>query len=253
MEGARVRMKLLADRRGKRILKRRFGALAAVLLLFPPALAYRYANREVVLSVPYISQQGVLATGCELVSAAMVLRYCGVPASVEDVAARTPRADLTWSASGLSGEHPARAFIGDPHSPEGFGCYAPVIVSVLNSFLKGTGRKAVDRTGSGLAELALSRVAKGDPVLVWVTMNMKEPRPGKSWKLWGTGETFRWIAGEHCMVLVGFSADRYYFNDPYESNGLVSYDRKLAESRYEALGRQAAAVEEESTSSGNHL
>lgn len=230
------------DRRGKRIAKKRLFFLGAVLLLVPMALAYRNVNRELILSVPYISQKGILSTGCELVSAAMVLNYYGSDVSVEEVVAKTPRSDLTKTKNGLTGNHPAQTFIGDPHSPDGFGCYAPVVVSVMNSFLSGSGKKAVDLTGTGIEELAYGYVAGGRPVVLWATMNMREPAPGKSWTLTGTGETFHWVAGEHCLVLVGFNKDSYYFNDPYDSNGLIAFGKNLVADRYEALGRQAVAV-----------
>ena len=235
-------MKFLIDRRGKRIVKQRISLFAAALLLFPMAFAYRSASREVILNVPYISQKGILSTGCELVSATMVLNYYGDAASVEDVVAKTPRSDLIQTENGLQGCHPAQSFIGDPNLPNGFGCYAPVVVSVMNTFLSGNRKRAVDLTGTELEKLAGNYIAKGAPVLVWATMNMKEPGPGKTWTLTGTGETFQWIAGEHCLVFVGYSKDSYYFNDPYDSNGLIAFEKSLVEKRYEALGKQAVAV-----------
>ena len=237
-------MRICVDRRGKRIIKHRICFGVVVLLLLPAALILPNANRETLLSVPYISQKGKLATGCELVSAAMVLNYYGKNVSVEDVVEATPHTDLTETQNGLTGKHPSQSFIGDPHSPDGFGCYAPVVTSVMNSFLPESGKKAINLTGAELEELALNRVANGSPVILWATMNMKEPRPGKSWTLTGTGETFRWIAGEHCLVLVGFNKDSYFFNDPYDSNGIIFFDKELVKTRYESLGKQAVAVED---------
>lgn len=237
-------MRICIDRRGKRILKHRICFSVVALLLLPASLVLPNANLETLLSVPYISQKGKLATGCELVSAAMVLNYYGEGVSVEDVVAKTPRADLVQTKNSLTGSHPAKVFIGNPHSPNGFGCYAPVVVSVMNSFLSQSGKKAVNLTGAELDELARNRVRNGSPVILWATMNMKEPRPGKSWTLTETGETFQWIAGEHCLVLVGFNKDSYFFNDPYDSNGLISFEKVLVKQRYEALGKQAVAVTE---------
>lgn len=33
------------------------------------------------------------------------------------------------------------------------------------------------------------------------------------------------------------------FNDPYESNGLVSYDKDLVEERFEELGYQSVVIQ----------
>lgn len=230
------------DRRGKRIVKTRVFLTTVVLLLLPLALIYQNENREVILNVPYISQKGNLPTGCELVSASMVLKYYNVDVPLKKIVEKTPHSELKKTNKGLTGSHPAQNFIGDPNSPNGFGCYAPVVVSVMNSFLSGTGKKAADLSGTELEDLARTYLSKGNPVIIWATMNMREPRPGKSWILPETGETFQWIAGEHCLVLVGYNRDCYYFNDPYESNGLISFDKSLVEKRYETLGRQAVAV-----------
>ena len=40
---------------------------------------------------------------------------------------------------------------------------------------------------------------------------MRDPIVGPQWKLLDTGETFTWISNEHCMLLVGYDEDSYYF------------------------------------------
>ncbi|WP_326975658.1 C39 family peptidase [Caproicibacter sp. BJN0012] len=196
-----------------------------------------------IIDVPYISQQGTLATGCELVSSMMVLKYYGYDVTADEIVARTPRSDLTQSKNGLTGAHPSDAFIGDPHSPNGFGCYAPVITLVMNSFFEGDGtKKAVDVTGTDLESLIHNDIDHDIPVLIWATSNMKQPKSGKSWTIENTGETFQWILGEHCLVLVGYDQDSYYFNDPYESNGLIAFKKGIVEDRFQTLGQQAVAV-----------
>lgn len=200
-------------------------------------------NRKTVLSVPYISQKGLLATGCELVSGMMVLQYYDCNVTVEQMIQSVPRSSLTKSGGMLYGESPSDSFIGDPHSEDGFGCYAPVLASGMNTFLGKEGKyRAIDCTGGSLPDLAEQYIPHGTPIIIWATMNMNDPAPGKVWKLNSTGKPFQWIAGEHCLVLVGYDWDNYYFNDPYESNGLVSYPKSVVESRFESLGRQAVVV-----------
>jgi uncharacterized protein YvpB len=202
-----------------------------------------YHEWKQVLDVPYISQKGTYATGCELVSATMVLNYYGYDVSVKDVVAETPFAELKQVNGKLTGPHPSEAFIGDPTSQDGFGCYAPVITQVMNSFFQqDSGKKAVDISGLDFDAL-LPYIRKGDPVLVWATMNMTPSYAGKSWFLKRTGQKFVWPAREHCLVLVGYDQHKYYFNDPYNSNGLIGFDKDLVRQRYEELGRQAVVVE----------
>lgn len=195
------------------------------------------------ISVPYISQQGSYATGCELVSAAMFLNYYKYPVSVQDVVSQTPFSNLQPTDNGgFTGKSPSQTFIGDPESETGFGCYAPVVVSVLNSFFRKDNRMtAVNLTGTGFDSL-IPYINQNDPVIVWATINMQPSYAGMNWVLEDTGETFTWTAEEHCLVLVGYDADKYYFNDPYNSNGVVGYDKALVLQRYEELGKQAVVA-----------
>lgn len=205
---------------------------------------YRYSNhfKKTIVDVPYISQENVLTTGCELVSATMVMQFHGYNITVDDFVQNTPQSQLEQTEDGLVGKDPSESFIGDPYSADGFGCYAPVITSVMNSFFNNKSKKAVDVTGTSPEDLIHTYIDSDSPVLIWATINMKQPYQGKSWTIESTGETFQWIAGEHCLVLVGYDRDLYYFNDPYGSNGVVGYDKELVEERYQTLGSQAVAV-----------
>lgn len=196
-----------------------------------------------IITVPYISQEGSYATGCELVSATMFLNYYHYNVSVKDVVGKTPCSELRQADNGsLTGKNPAQSFIGDPTSEDGFGCYAPVVVNVLNSFFQQNNReKASDITGTDFANL-LPYLSRDDPVMVWATINMLPSYAGANWIQEDTGQTFTWPAQEHCLVLVGYDDSKYYFNDPYDSNGMVGYDRKLVEQRYQELGKQAVVA-----------
>lgn len=198
---------------------------------------------RVMLEVPYIGQQGLLPTGCEIVSACMVLRYYGCDTTVHTlVDSYLDVGFLTGSGDARTGPHPAECFIGSPYEAGGFGCYAQVIERMMNRVLP-EGLTAEDATGTPLDQLT-GEIDRGRPVLVWATMNMKASSPGPSWRL-NSGELFTWISGEHCLVLVGYDRDNYYFNDPYQNNGLVAYPRELAERRFSELGFQSVTVRED--------
>lgn len=215
--------------------------LAAVCLL-AGVIGCTASAQKKIIEVPYLSQEKKAATGCELVSATMLLQYHGKKVTLEEMIQAVPKSELEETEKGLVGVHPASAFIGDPHSDTGFGCYAPVVVDTINQFLPQEEKKAVDLTGKDMQTLISDFIDRDRPVLLWATMNMTEPEPGDSWTLKDTGKKFQWIAGEHCLVLVGYDRSSYYFNDPYETKGVVSYPKKLVERRYQALGRQAVAI-----------
>lgn len=85
--------------------------------------------------VPYLSQEDILPTGCEAVSAAMVLQYWGVDVTPEEVASMLPCAPLYQLGGQLYGPNPDEFFVGSPFEETGYGCYAPVIAGVLEEQL----------------------------------------------------------------------------------------------------------------------
>ncbi len=199
--------------------------------------------------IPYYSQEGLLPTGCEIVSAKMVLDYyvkhetdihdlinllnCQYPQEIDG---------HTYA------PHPKDAFIGIPEESSGFGCFSPIIVKALNQLLPKQ-YQAVDLSGSELSEIAETYLPQGKPVLVWATIEMWETRNYLGWYLLDengnpTDTWYDWQVNEHCMVLVGYDEQYYYFNDPYGSNGLIHFERPVVEDRYEQIGKYAAVVTE---------
>ncbi len=198
---------------------------------------------KVLLGTEYISQIGY-PTGCESASAVMLLRDAGYSTSIDTFIDEA--LDIGWLSyenGRLYGPHPAEAFIGDPRSTSGYGCYAPVIVEALSDLLTG-GDTAEDLTGTDLDTLCARYIDRGQPVAVWATINMVESTPGTQWTIRSTGESFTWKRSEHCLVLVGYDENYYYLNDPYKGNGLKAYSRSVFEDRFEYLGSQSVVIHE---------
>lgn len=196
---------------------------------------------KVLLDTPYISQIGY-PTGCESASAVMLLRDAGYDTTIDTFIDTALNKDSLYSSGGkLYGPHPDKAFIGDPRSSSGFGCYAPVITNALNKVLTG-GDTAVNLTGTSLSDLLTEYIDKGQPVAIWATINMVESTPGRQWIIPETGQLFTWKRSEHCLVLVGYDENYYYINDPYKGNGLKAYARSTVEARYTYMGSQAVII-----------
>lgn len=199
--------------------------------------------------VPYYSQKNLLPTGCEIVSAKMVLEYyTQEEADIEEMIDLL-NCQYPEEIDGLSyAPHPEDAFIGSPWDESSFGCFAPVIVDTLNTLLPEQ-YEAVDTTGMELRKLAETYLPQGKPVLIWATINMQKTFPNVGWYLYDqrgrtTDEWFQWLANEHCMVLVGYDEEVYYFQDPYENHGLISFGREISETRYAEIGKYSATVTE---------
>lgn len=215
-----------------------FGGLRDAAGLFAPSAAGR-PEKSPVLEVPALSQTD-WPTGCESVSAVMALNWAGADLTVEDfVYGFLPMDELWMDAAGqLCGPSPADTFIGDP-AGRGYGCFAPVLARAMSRAAP-AGYRALDLTGSPLSELACAYLRHNIPVVIWATMEMRPVEAGTQWLLPG-GEVFTWPSGEHCLLLVGETAEGYLLNDP-RAGETVCYDKELVRRRYESLGSQAVAL-----------
>lgn len=194
------------------------------------------------IDVPYISQKDRYPTGCESVSTVMLLQFLGYDISVDtfienylECRAFEIRDDQIYGAD------PKEYFCGSPYSEDDFGCYAPVIKKALEKAI-GESYDIMDETGKPMAWLLEKYIDKGMPVIFWACIDMREPIVGPEWRLLDSGETFTWISNEHCMLLVGYDDDGYYFNDPYEGHGVIHYPKELVENRHKAQYEMAVGV-----------
>ena len=133
------------------------------------------------IEVPYIDQSVKYPTGCESVSAVMLLKYLGYEMTVDE-------------------------FIKN--------CLECREMEMRDGKLYGPDPEM--------------------PVVFWACINMRKEITGPEWKLLDSGETFCWTSNEHCMLLVGYDEEKYYFNDPYNNNGVIGYERELVEKRHAA-------------------
>lgn len=196
------------------------------------------------LSVPYISQEGSFPNGCESVSATMLLRYYGFDITPDEfIDSYLPCEPVRISWGTRYGPNPKLVYAGDPRSDsDGYGCFAPVIVKAMNSYLSGKGYYAKNVTGTSLSTLASTYIDSGNPVLVWGTVGMKEIDRIIQWQSDDRTESFLYPANEHCMVFSGYDGENYWFSDPYDSNGTVAYPISDSVMAYNQLGTQAVVI-----------
>ena len=199
-----------------------------------------------ILKVPYIDQSTRYPTGCESVSSVMLLQYLGIEISVDQFISEYLKCEAYEEREeGLYGPDPRKVFCGSPYDEESFGCYAPVIKGTLEQILeqKCPGvYEVADESETPIEELLKNYIDNEMPVVFWACINMREPVIGPEWKLKSTGETFTWISNEHCMLLVGYDEEGYYFNDPYDHNGLIRYPKETVKDRHKAQYEMAVGI-----------
>ncbi len=202
---------------------------------------------DTLLDVPYISQIFQYPNGCESVSTVMALNYAGIDISVDDFIEKyldmSPLPEIGEDGE-FRGDSPWNSFIGDPRDYSGLCCYAPVITNALEKFVNKDRYNVLDLTGTPIETLCRDYVMQGTPVIIWGTMYMEQPyEPGWEWKVTGgeDGEVFRWVSPMHCLLLIGFDGENYYFNDP-TAGAKVAYRKADVEIAYAGLFSQAVVV-----------
>ena len=214
----------------------KFRKNALVMVLEPPPS---------ILNVPYIYQCIDYPNGCESCSTVMALNYLGIDITTDEFIdnyldmCEVPHVDENGVYAGYS---QWTHFAGDPRDSSGLCCYAPVIVNALNKFIDTSKYKIDEMYDVPIEDLCAKYITNGIPVVFWATMYMQAPFDmGWSWTVPDTGEIFTWVAPMHCMLLVGFDDDFYYFNDPVAGKQ-VAYTKEATETAYEGLFRQAVAI-----------
>lgn len=203
------------------------------------ALAEAEAERYVCLPVNAIKQFPLLPTGCEITAAVTVLNYLGESITLSEFADNwiTKSRDFYYVGEIMYGPDPNEAFLGDPYIKNSFGCYSGVIVNAINN---NSAECFANQVKVDNLEELCHFVDNGQPVIVWVTMDMRQAEYGKSWIL-PSGENFTWIAGEHTMVLIGYDNENYWFCNP-ETGAVEKYEKSVCQSRFESLARQAIVI-----------
>lgn len=229
-------------------------------------------TRKMMIPAPCIDQTADWPTGCESVSAVMLLQYLGVEISVDEfIKEYLPcRPFEEWDGKQI-GADPRREFAGSPYDPDSMGCYAPVIKAAVERVLAeragqyGCSSEEKERagetdgsrdekqteipvwhvedlTGVPMEQLCTEYLDRGRPVIFWACIDMKEPVTGPDWYLEDGTTVFTWISNEHCMLLVGYDETNYYFNDPWEHHGVIGYEKTITEARHQAQYAMAVAA-----------
>lgn len=206
-------------------------------------------------NVPFITQNAQYPSGCEAISATMLLNYYNydiTPGTFIDGYLHMDYLRESSDGTAVVGPDPYTAFIGSPYDENSLGCYPPVIVEALNKVFDETGsdNEAVNTTGKSLEQLAEEYLIQDEPVLVWATMYLWEPFETDSWIVEGAseespykdGDVYSWIANEHCLVFTGYDEYYYYFNDPLYYNETISYEKTAFNERFEQIGKCSVAI-----------
>jgi uncharacterized protein YvpB len=153
-------------------------------------------NSYQIKGVPLYAQQHNLS--CEYAAARMVTTFWGNPISESQFIKAIPtdanphlgfRGNIDRSGGGLSD----------------YGIYAEPIANYLNT--QGFNTKVF----YGGATTLRQEIARGRPVIVWVTIALQKTTPKK---VWINGSPVKLVPGEHAVVITGYDESGVYLNGP---------------------------------------
>lgn len=134
------------------------------------------------ITVPIVYQEPELPTGSQVTSLTMLLNYLGFEIDkvtlADNFMPRAERGEATFS----------QAFIGDPKTSDGLGCFAPVIVETAQKYLNSqNSSRTVKSLNADSFDDVLLRVASDYPVLVWINSNLELCQEEYCFTLYGPG------------------------------------------------------------------
>lgn len=206
--------------------------------------------------VKYISQLPEFPTGCECVSAVMLLQHKGVNISAADfIDNYLPKVNnLNEYYNGTKQQNADKSlvfhnyFVGDPRKDSGTACDLSVIKKGVDKLLADKNIndfECVDLEGVEF-DTVLDKLASGEPVEIRITINLENPTNkelyGQKYKGW-----------RHAVLLTGYDMDKevnfngktykgvVYTNDPLEGQKL--YPLSLVKQRYDEMGQLAMTFE----------
>ncbi|MCM1006963.1 MAG: C39 family peptidase [Ruminococcus flavefaciens] len=193
-----------------------------------------------------VLQEPELPTGCEITSLAEVLNYHGFIIDKEELCDNFMPVDYEGSAT------MNQAYIGDPRSTNGFGCYSPVIVKSAYEYFESIDSPcyAVDLSGTDFRDL-FYQVCQGRPVIVWATMYLTESDFFDYLWTSANGEDMTFNYYQHCMAIYGYDLTEgiVYAGDPLVGNTTYSID--AFERIYDIMGKQAVVICGDSETEGH--
>lgn len=184
-------------------------------------------SNAIVLSVPYISQYPDMPLGCEATSLAQLLKYKGKDVSKVQIGKEMPYSP---------NKNPELGFVGSPFRNER-GVFQSIYPQALQKTAKKYRPNSSDITGASVKVLE-EEIRKGNPSIVWVSLNFKEPKMGYWYE--GTKDQIWVNKNLHVVTVTGVDNDEFYITDP--AKGKYTISKSYFKHVYETVGKRALVV-----------
>ena len=196
--------------------------------------------------------QSTLEAGCETYACVMLLQTLGF--DIDELTFADKYVECHYvtddGAGNVFGPDMHSGFAGTPY--HGYGVYAPAMAKFMNHYLSDqkSSMTATAYEDIPLDALCEQYVARDVPVAIWATTDMQEPELYCTWIVdyvdenakAKKGDTVSWSEHEHCLMLMGYDQEYYYFGDSTRGN-ISQFEKSLVQKRYEQMGSQCIIVE----------
>ena len=210
-----------------------------------PAAAYVPLGSSIIDGFETVLQRPELPTGCEVTALTETLNFLGFDVDKEYLFDNYMPVDYAGTYTMNN------AYIGDPRSETGFGCYAPVVVKTADDYFRDIDSPcyAVNISETSFRDL-FYQIDCGRPVIVWTTMDLYVSYPKYVYTA-ANGEEMWFDYYQHCLAVYGYDTDQniVYAADPLKGN--VTYSIDSFETVYDIMGQQAVVICGDSTVQGS--
>ena len=199
---------------------------------------YLIKDFEVIYQLPE------LPTGCEITAFTMALNYYGFNVSKEAMAMRflpSKSPEFHRNKDGkLIGPDLNKYFIGNPASDSGYICGTTAVTAAAKRYFRSIKSESsvIDMTGAEPQEL-YRLVSEDTPVVVWVTIEMKDRPEPEGWYT-EDGRYVDWSILDHGAVLIGYDEKTVTIADPL--SGIITYKKEQFESVFRSRGNGCVVI-----------
>jgi len=199
-----------------------------------------------ILEAEHISQLPDYPNGCEAVTAVMLLKYAGYDVDkAEFINSHLEMGEVKNRFGTRFGPDPEKMYAGDPASEKGgWGCFSPVIVNALNSYLSGKDHEAQNVSGATLSALCGNFIDAEIPAAIWVTQDYSAVSEVYQWLSYDRENVYLYPKNQHCVMLIGYDSENYYICDPLKNEEVTAVDRASLELSFTSMGSQSVILTE---------
>ncbi len=203
------------------------------------------SKEQEILNFPIVYQNPELPNGCEITAVTSVFHYYGfLIDKIKMSDYYLYQSPIVTVNNRRYGPDPNIGYAGSPkNAKNGWYAFAGPIEQAAKVASKSldTRLKTENVSGSTVEEID-NWLKQGVPVIMWVTLNLEEPKINGGWYINGTNKFHRSYTNLHTVVLLKSTENEVIVMDPLK--GYVKHDKTTLFRSYDSLNKQAIVIKD---------